>query len=202
MSPRAPVTAFLGLGGNVGDPVETLTSAVYALHDSAGIAVEDVSGIYETPPWGGVDDQPPFANAVVRVRTTLEPLELLRECHLTEAAYGRDRDAEVRWGPRPLDIDVLLYGDEIIDTPELTVPHPRLHERAFALVPLMEVFPGGTLPDGRRLTRVLLDLGPLDDLELVVRLEEVPGQHVARPEVRGGGGAYLAEEWHAGEHRG
>lgn len=201
MTARGPVTAFLGLGGNVGDAVETLTSAVYALHDSAGIAVEDVSGIYETPPWGGVE-QPPFANAVVRIRTTLAPLELLRECQLTEEAFGRDRDAEVRWGPRPLDVDVLLYGDETIDTPELTVPHPRLAERAFALVPLMEVFPGGELPDGRRLTRVLLELGPLPQLELIVRLDEVPGQHVARPESPGGAGAFLAEEWNAGEGRG
>ncbi|MBW3659814.1 MAG: 2-amino-4-hydroxy-6-hydroxymethyldihydropteridine diphosphokinase, partial [Actinobacteria bacterium] len=170
-------------------------------HDSAGIAVEDVSGIYETPPWGGVE-QPPFANAVVRVRTTLAPLELLRECQLTEEAFGRDRHAEVRWGPRPLDVDVLLYGDETIDTAELTVPHPRLAERAFALVPLLEVFPGGELPDGRRLTRVLLELGPLPQLELIVRLDEVPGQHVARPESPGGAGAFLAEEWNAGERRG
>ncbi|MBW3621140.1 MAG: 2-amino-4-hydroxy-6-hydroxymethyldihydropteridine diphosphokinase [Actinobacteria bacterium] len=196
MTPRPPVTAFLGLGGNVGDAVETLASAVYALHDSDGIAVEDVSGIYETPPWGPVE-QAPFANCVVRIRTTLDPRELLLECQTTEAAYGRDREAEERWGPRPLDIDLLLYGDETVDTPELTIPHPRLAERAFALVPLLEVFPGGTLPDGRRLTRLLLDLGPIEDMDLIVRLEEVPGQHVARPEIHGGGGAYLAEEWHA-----
>jgi 2-amino-4-hydroxy-6-hydroxymethyldihydropteridine diphosphokinase len=193
---RRPVTAFLGLGANVGDALETLTSAVYALADTDGVAVEDVSGIYETAPWGGVD-QPPFLNAVVRIVTALPPHELLEECQLTEAAFGRDRDREVRWGPRPLDIDVLLYGDEVLDTPELTIPHPRLAERAFVLVPLLEVFPGGELPDGRRLTRLLLDLGPIEDIELAVRLDEVPGRHVARPEAPGGAGAFLAEEWHA-----
>lgn len=191
---RPPVTAFLGLGGNVGDALETLTSAVYALDDTDGIGVEDVSGIYRTAPWGGVD-QDPFLNAVVRVRTTLSPLALLREVQATEAAYGRDRAREQRWGPRMLDIDVLLYGDETVDEDGLVVPHPRLHERAFVLVPLMEVFPGGALPDGRRLTRLLLDLGEIDGIELVVRLEEVPGDHVGRPEGPGGAGAFLTEEW-------
>ncbi len=140
-----PVTAFLGLGGNVGDALETLTSACYALHDSTGIAVEDVSGIYETEPWGGVD-QPAFLNCVVRIRTTLSPHELLEELQTTEAAFGRDRSGEERWGPRTLDIDLLLYGDETIATDDLVVPHPRMHERAFVLVPLLEVFPGGALP--------------------------------------------------------
>lgn len=194
-----PVTAFLGLGGNVGDAVETLTSAVYALHDTAGIAVEDVSGIYETAPWGGVE-QEPFLNGVVRIATTLSPTELLTEVQTTEAAYGRDRTTEQRWGPRTLDIDILLYGDETVVTDELEIPHPRLHERAFVLVPLLEVFPGGTLPDGRRLTRLLMDLGELPAMDLVLRLEEVPGQHVARPDNPGGPGAFLAEEWRASPH--
>ena len=99
-----PVTAFLGLGANVGDRLETLTSCLFVLDESDGVAVEDVSGVYETAPWG-VEDQDPFLNAVVRVRTTLSPRELLAECHLTEAAFGRDRDREQRWGPRTLDID-------------------------------------------------------------------------------------------------
>lgn len=193
------MTAFLGLGSNVGDPLETLTSAVYALHDTDGIAVEDVSGIYETAPEGGVD-QPTYLNAVVRIRTTLAPHDLLRETQLTEAAYGRDRSREERWGPRTLDIDILLYGDEAIETDDLVVPHPRMHERAFVLVPLMEVFPGGSLPDGRRLTRLVMDLGPIEGVELAVRLEDVPGQHIARPEGPRGPGAFLTEEWEASEH--
>lgn len=198
MSP-APTTAYLGLGGNVGDTAETLAAAVFALHDSDGIAVEDVSGFYETAPVGGVE-QDPFLNCCVRIRTTLDAVALLDETQATEAAFGRDRDREVRWGPRTLDIDVLLYGDETISTERLTVPHPRLHERAFVLVPLLEVMPGGALPDGRRLTRLLMDLGPLDGVELVMRLPELPGQQVARPEGPDGGGAFLTEEWQ-GERR-
>lgn len=193
------MTAFLGLGGNVGDALETLTSAVFALDETSGIAVEDVSGVYETAPVGGVE-QEPFLNAVVRIRTTLGPHELLRETQLTEAAYGRDRTREERWGPRTLDIDLLLYGDERIESDDLVVPHPRLHERGFVLVPLLEVFPGGALPDGRRLTRVLMELGPLDGIDLVVRLEEVPGRHVSRPEAPSGPGAFLTEQWEASPH--
>lgn len=189
-----PGTAYLGLGGNVGDVAETLAAAVFALHDTDGIAVEDVSGFYETAPVGGVD-QDPFLNCAVRIRTTLDPHALLAETQATEAAFGRDRDREVRWGPRTLDIDLLLYDDRTITTDDLVVPHPRLHERAFALVPLMEVMPGGALPDGRRLTRVLMDLGPLEGIELAMRIDELPGTQIRRPEGPSGPGAYLTEEW-------
>jgi 2-amino-4-hydroxy-6-hydroxymethyldihydropteridine diphosphokinase len=192
-----PVTAFLGLGANVGDRLETITSCLFVLDDVDGIAVEDVSAVYETAPWG-VEDQDPFLNAVVRVRTTLSARALLEDCHRTEAAFGRDRDAEQRWGPRPLDIDLLLYGDEVIDEPDLVVPHPRIAERAFVLVPLMEVFPGGTLPpDGRRLTQVLNALAPIEGVDLFVRLDDVPGTEgrIRRPEAPGGPGAFMASEW-------
>lgn len=192
-----PVTAFLGLGTNVGDRLETLTSCLFVLDDVDGVAVEDVSAVYETAPWG-VEDQDPFLNAVVRVRTTLAAAELLADCHRTEAAFGRDRDAEVRWGPRPLDIDLLLYGDDVIDEPDLVVPHPRLTERAFVLVPLMEVHPGGRIPpDGPRLTRALNALAPIDGVELHVRLSEVPGSghRMQRPEGPGGPGAIMARDW-------
>jgi 2-amino-4-hydroxy-6-hydroxymethyldihydropteridine diphosphokinase len=148
---------MLGLGANVGDALETLTAAVYALDDVTGFAVEDVSGVYETPPWPAPPDpraveQDPYLNLVVRGRTTLAPHELLAETQLIEAAFGRDRSREQRWGPRTLDIDLLVVGDHQLDTPDLVLPHPRLAERAFVLVPLLEVWPGGTLPDGRRLT--------------------------------------------------
>ncbi len=177
----------LGLGANVGDPLETLTAAVEVLHGIDGFAVTDVSGVYETPPWPPPDDprsvtQDPYLNLVVAGVTTLEPEELLRETQLVEAAFGRDRTTEVRWGPRTLDIDLLLIGDTVLDTPDLTLPHPRLAERAFVLVPLLEVMPGGTLPDGRRLTRLLMDLGPIEDIDLVIRLEDVPGARASRPE--------------------
>lgn len=182
---RQPV--HLGLGSNVGDPLETLTAAVDVLHEIEGFAVTDVSGVYETPPWPPPDDprsvtQDPYLNMVVAGVTTLRPDALLAETQLVEAAFGRDRSTEVRWGPRTLDIDLLLVGDTVMDTPELTLPHPRLAERAFVLVPLLEVMPGGALPDGRRLSRLLLALGPIEDIDLVVRLEDVPGARASRPE--------------------
>ncbi len=179
---------LLGLGSNVGDALETLTAAVHALNDVDGLAVEDLSGVYETPPWGGVE-QEPFHNLVVRARTTLDPHALLAETQLIEAAFGRDRRQEVRWGPRTLDIDLLLVGEQVLDTPTLTLPHPRIAERAFVLVPLLEVLPGGRLPDGRRLTTLLAALAPIEDIELVVRLEDVPGGRRARPEGPVGGRA-------------
>lgn len=193
----APVTAFLGLGTNVGDRLETITSCLFVLDDTDGIAVEDVSGVYETAPWG-VEDQDPFLNAVVRIRTTLSARDLLADCQRTEVAFGRDRDAEVRWGPRTLDIDLLLYGDEVIDEPDLVVPHPRLAERAFVLVPLMEVHPGGEIPpDGPRLTQALTRLAPIEGIDLFVRLSEVPGtaHRIERPEGPAGPGAIPADQW-------
>jgi 2-amino-4-hydroxy-6-hydroxymethyldihydropteridine diphosphokinase len=179
--------AMLGLGANVGDALETLTAAVYALDDVTGFAVEDVSGVYETPPWPAPPDpraveQDPYLNLVVRGRTTLAPHDLLQETQLLEAAFGRDRSREQRWGPRTLDVDLLVVGDHQLDTPDLVLPHPRLAERAFVLVPLLEVWPGGTLPDGRRVTALLGALAPIEGIDLVVRLSDVPGRHVARPE--------------------
>lgn len=193
--------AFLGLGANLGDPLETLTAAVYALDEVDGLAVEDVSGVYATPPWPAPPDpraieQPDYLNLVVRVITTLEPPALLAETQLVEAAFGRDRATEVRWGPRMLDIDLLLVGSREFTTPDLTLPHPRLAERAFVLVPLVEVAPGGSLPDGRRLTQLLNALAPIDDIELVVRLDDVPGRHVPRPQGPSAPGASFSRPDH------
>jgi 2-amino-4-hydroxy-6-hydroxymethyldihydropteridine diphosphokinase len=174
---------FLSLGANVGDALETLTAAVYALDDVDGFAVEEVSGVYETAPWPPPDDprhvpQDPYLNLVVRGRTSLPPHGLLAETQLLEAAFGRDRGVEQRWGPRPLDVDLLLVGDEVVDTADLHLPHPRLTERAFVLVPLLEVWPGGTLPDGTRVTQALAALAPIEGIELVVRLDDVPTSHL------------------------
>ena len=184
-------TTFLGLGANVGDALETLRAAVYALDDVDGFAVDEVSGVYRTPPWPPPDDprsvtQEPFLNLVVRGFTTLEPTALLEETQLIETAFGRDRAREVRWGPRTLDIDLLLVGDRRLDTPELALPHPRIAERAFVLVPLMEVAPAGVLPDGRRLTSLLAALAPIEDIDLEVRFDEVPTHHLPRPDGPGG----------------
>lgn len=197
---------LLSLGGNVGDRLETLTAAVFALDDVEGLAVADVSGVYETPPWPppgepGAVEQAPFYNLVVRAVTTLAPHALLAELQLVEAAFGRDRDREQRWGPRILDVDLLLYGEQELDTDELVVPHPRLAERAFVLVPLMEVLPGGALPDGRRLSSLLAALAPIEDIELVLRPDELPSRRVPRPEGPAAPGAYLSEEVDGGDVR-
>lgn len=189
-------TAFVGIGTNQGDRLETVTSCVFVLDDLDDVAVEDVSAVYETEPVG-VTDQPAFLNAVVRVATSLGAAELLAELHGVEAAYGRDREQEQRWGPRPLDLDLLLYGDDEIDEPDLVVPHPRLTERGFVLVPLLEVMPGGELPDGTPLTTALAALAPITGIDLHIRLEEVPGtQHrIQRPAGPGGPGAIPARDW-------
>lgn len=181
------VTAFLGLGANVGDPLATLEAAVWAIDDIDGVAVDDTSAVYRTPPWPPADDpravaQDDFLNLVVRVVTSLAPHELLAQTQLVEAAFGRDRGAEVRWGPRVLDVDVLLYGDVVLDGDELVVPHPHLTERAFALLPLAEVHPGGHLPDGRRVAALLTACPGMDAIELDVRLSDVPGRRIERPE--------------------
>jgi len=177
----------LGLGANVGDALETLTAAVYALDEIEGVVIDEVSGVYRTPPWPAPPDpravpQDDFLNLVVTGLTSLEPLALLDELQLVEAAFGRDREREVRWGPRPLDIDLLLHGDTVMDTERLALPHPRITERAFVLVPLLEVLPGGVLPGGQRLTAALQALAPVEGIELEVRLEEVPGSRVPRPD--------------------
>jgi 2-amino-4-hydroxy-6-hydroxymethyldihydropteridine diphosphokinase len=187
---------FLGLGANVGDALATLAAAVHALDDLDGVAVVDTSGVYRTAPWPPPGDpravaQDDYLNLVVRAACRLAPAELLAEVQLLERAFGRDRGSEQRWGPRPLDIDVLLFGDRQVDIAtsagRLQIPHPRLAERAFVLVPLLEVHPGGALPDGRRLTHLLMALGPLEGIELEVRLDEVPSLQVPRPQGPAGG---------------
>ena len=131
--------AYLGLGSNLGDRAKYLADAVRLLRTLAGVRVTAISPVYETKPVGLVD-QPDFLNLVVAIETDLAPTQLLAGCQGVENALGRKRD--VRWGPRTLDIDMLCYGDLISTSPELTVPHPRLAERAFVLVPLATLAPG------------------------------------------------------------
>ena len=205
-----PVDAFVSLGANEGDALGTFEACLHVLDDLPGTSVVDVSGVYETEPWGGTDDdgterhveQDPFLNAVVRLRTSLTPHDLLRELLATEAAFGRDRSREERWGPRVLDLDLLLHGDAVVDDPPtLTVPHPRLEQRAFVLIPLSEVFAGGTLPDGRRVTALLAALAPITGIALHVRLADVPGAGgplgIERPEGPGAPPAVQAPDWDA-----
>jgi 2-amino-4-hydroxy-6-hydroxymethyldihydropteridine diphosphokinase len=182
---RGPM--LLGLGANVGDAGATLAAAVELIGELAGVTIEEVSSVYETPPWPPPDDprhvpQDPYLNLVVRGRTSLDPETLLTELLELEGLLGRDRSVEQRWGPRPIDIDLLVLGDEVRDTAALTLPHPRLAERAFVLVPALEVWPGGVLPDGRRLTTMLAALAPIEDILLVDRLDDVPSAHLRRPD--------------------
>ncbi len=134
------VEALLALGGNVGDVRATLDRAIAQLCDGADVRLVARSSVYRTPPWG-VKEQPPFVNLCIAIATTLSPRALLARAQEVERALGRDRAHEQRWGPRPVDIDLLAYGDLTLTSVELTLPHPRLFERAFVLVPLAEIAP-------------------------------------------------------------
>ena len=151
-------TGYLGLGSNVGDAVAHLRAAVELL-EAEGIGVEAVSSAYVTEPVGEVLDQPDFLNAVVRIRTELEPEQLLDACKRVEAERGRPFDAP-RHSPRPLDVDLLLLGGLELSTDRLTLPHREVTTRRFVLVPLLELDPELTLPDGARLAEALAALGP------------------------------------------
>lgn len=133
--------ALLGLGGNVGDVRHALDEAVALFADGKEVTLRSASSHYLTPPWG-ILDQPRFTNMAIYVDTTLSPHELLQRAMNIESAFDRDRYRTRRWGPRPVDIDLLSYDDVVINEPGLTLPHPRLFERAFVLVPLNEIVPG------------------------------------------------------------
>jgi 2-amino-4-hydroxy-6-hydroxymethyldihydropteridine diphosphokinase len=132
------IRAFVGLGSNLGDRQNTLSAAVERLRGVAGTAVTKVSGFRDTDPVGYLD-QPRFLNGAVALETSLGARALLEELLAIEREYGRDRSTAPPQGPRTLDLDLLLYGDETILEPGLEVPHPRLHERAFVLEPLVEL---------------------------------------------------------------
>jgi 2-amino-4-hydroxy-6-hydroxymethyldihydropteridine diphosphokinase len=143
MSERA---GYLGLGSNVGEREANLRAAIDAL-ERHGVAVEAVSSVYETEPVGEILDQPDFLNAVIRVRTELEPEGLLRLCKAIEVELGRMFGGP-RHGPRPIDIDLLLLGEVELETEALTLPHPEVSSRRFVLEPLLELDPALELPDG------------------------------------------------------
>jgi len=147
------VVALIGLGGNLGDVRSRLDAAIDALDAMLGIRVVARSRFYRTPPWGNVA-QPDFINAAIAVETVLGAHGLLDTLLATERAFGRVRDGE-RWGPRTLDLDLLAYGDEVIDDERLAVPHPRIAERAFVLLPLADIAPDAVLPGQGRVTDLL-----------------------------------------------
>lgn len=136
--------AFIGLGGNLGDARHTLESAIAHLADYPDLALTGRSGFYRTPPWGVVD-QPDFVNAAIAVDTALTPHALLDLLLETERAFGRVRDGE-RWGPRTLDLDLLLHGATAVHDARLDIPHPRMAQRAFVLLPLADIDPALVIP--------------------------------------------------------
>ncbi|WP_395572912.1 2-amino-4-hydroxy-6-hydroxymethyldihydropteridine diphosphokinase [Streptomyces sp. BK79] len=169
-----PKRAVIALGANLGNRLETLQGAIDALEDTPGVRVKGVSPVYETEPWGvAPDSQPSYFNAVVILKTTLPPSSLLERAHAVEEAFHRVRDE--RWGPRTLDVDIVAYADVVSDDPQLTLPHPRAHERAFVLAPWHDVEPDAQLP-GHGPVAALLDSVTLDGVatraDLELRLPE------------------------------
>lgn len=158
---------YLGLGSNIADRTQHLVRACAVLHHHPVIEVAAVSALYRTAPVG-VTAQPWFLNAVIRLHTTLSPAALLSVTQATERRLGRVSTR--RWGPRCIDLDILLYDEVEMQTPYLTIPHPRLHERAFVLVPLAELAPDLRLPSGARVDELLATL-PSDDVQ---RLRSLP----------------------------
>lgn len=151
----------IGLGSNQGEPPRHLERAVAEIDALSGTTVTAVSSLYRTAPVGPVA-QADFCNAVVLVQTTLQPRRLLDHLQALERAHGRpvpERRREPRWGPRALDLDLLLYGERTIDEPDLRVPHPRLHERAFVLVPLAEVAPMWQVPAQGQVDELAVGMG-------------------------------------------
>jgi 2-amino-4-hydroxy-6-hydroxymethyldihydropteridine diphosphokinase len=138
--------AVIGLGGNIEPRLETLRLAIERLDETAGVRVAAVSSVYESEPWG-LAGQPDFLNAAALIETSLAPAELLEALLGIEAGLGRDRSAPgPRWGPRPIDLDILLIPGRVVSETGLEVPHPRLSERDFALRPLLEVLPEAVDP--------------------------------------------------------
>ena len=148
-------TAYIGIGSNVGDRVGFCRRAVEALTRSEGVTVVKVSSLYETSPVGG-PPQRSFINLVAKVSTELDPRGLLEVCQNLEQRMGRE-PSDIRWGPRVVDMDILLYGNEKVSEPDLEIPHARLKERRFALVPLLEIDPDLTDPWETRLDDALAE---------------------------------------------
>jgi 2-amino-4-hydroxy-6-hydroxymethyldihydropteridine diphosphokinase len=166
------VTAYVALGSNLGDRRAYLDRAVIALRNTPGLAVGRLSSVYETAPVGGPAGQGPYLNAVAEVQSELSAEDLLRTLLAIEASLGRERLAKD--GPRTLDLDLLLYGEQVLQQADLTVPHPRLHERLFVLVPLAEIAPGLVHP---LLKRSIAEL--LGDLTGVRPFGPTPGRELA-----------------------
>ena len=161
-SETPPAIAYIGLGSNLAEPVAQIKSARKAIAAITGVQELAFSGLYRSLPMGP-QDQPDYVNAVMGIATDLLPMDLLRSLQAIENDHGRVRKSE-RWGARTLDLDILIYGDQIIDLPDLTVPHPGLVERSFVLYPLFEIAPHILVP-GKGAIADLISQCPLSGLK-------------------------------------
>ncbi|NNS07824.1 2-amino-4-hydroxy-6-hydroxymethyldihydropteridine diphosphokinase [Erwinia sp. JH02] len=150
------IRVYLALGSNLADPLHQVQSALNALAAIPDTTLVATSSLYRTPPYGP-PDQPDFLNAAVALDTRLDAESLLKHTQRIELEQGRVRKAH-RWGPRTLDLDIMLFGEQTLNTPRLTVPHYDMHNRAFMLLPLLEIAPELCLPDGTRLADILATL--------------------------------------------
>jgi 2-amino-4-hydroxy-6-hydroxymethyldihydropteridine diphosphokinase len=148
-------TAYIALGANLGDRQANIRAALAKLEQTPGVNVTKVSTLMENPAVGGPADSPPFLNAAAELVTSLTPTGLLAALLAVEQSLGRVR--EMKWGPRAIDLDLLLYGDRVVDAPGLSVPHPLMHERTFVLQPLVQIAPDVVHPASKRTIRELLD---------------------------------------------
>ncbi|MDP6542476.1 MAG: 2-amino-4-hydroxy-6-hydroxymethyldihydropteridine diphosphokinase [Phycisphaerae bacterium] len=151
--------AYIALGSNLGKRSDTLAAALAILDECAGISVLRVSEMVQTTPVGGPGGQEDYLNGAAEIETSLSPTGLLAALQDIERKFGRDRASEQRWGERTCDLDILLIGDIVVDTPELTIPHPRMHQREFVLAPLNEIAAGAVHPVfNKTVSQLLADL--------------------------------------------
>lgn len=163
-------SAFIGLGSNVGDREKYLENAIEKLSEADGVDVTQVSSIYETVPVG-FTDQDDFLNAVVEIDTSLAPRSLLVTTKRIETELQRVR--EQHWGPRTIDLDILLYDDTVLSEPHLNLPHPEVMNRAFVLVPLVEIAPRKRLPSGECVSDLLRELGEVRGVDIYRRASDI-----------------------------
>lgn len=161
---------YLGLGSNMGDKEENLAYAIYLIELTEKIIVTRQSSLYITAPWGKTD-QDEFLNQVIEIETGMTPLELLDVLQKIEIKLGRLRNE--KWGPRVIDLDILLFGEEIIALQELVIPHPHLYARLFVLIPLQEIAPQLVFPDGKGIGEVLARAAQLEDASQSIRKIEI-----------------------------